>query len=149
MIRTILLTGAVALAGGTAAIAQANNSDIHGNWTFEAELDQACSFDGTAYIGEALDGGTACELTALQYCPDPSGGEAVSWRVRQTCTIQRKGDQLLIRSEIQEFLDGNFSDTYRPDNWMLEVVNDNLMEGRLVSYASHPARWVRDEGPTS
>ena len=109
----------------------------------------ACTFDGTAFIGEALEGGIACELTAHQSCPVIGQDEEVAWTVRQVCTIEREGDQVLLRSEIREFLNGNYSDSYLPDNFILTIKNGQLMEGELVSYAAHPARWTRDEGPIS
>ena len=134
---------------GLAALAQTSNADIKGNWTFESELDIACSFNGTAYIGEAFEGGLTCELTAHQACPIPGSDDEESWTVRQSCTVEREGDELVIRSTIKELLGGNVSDTYRPDNFYLEIKNKDLMDGFLVSYAAHPATWTRSEEPTS
>lgn len=138
----------VALAG-----AQTDDSEprhnIRGNWTFVSELDQPCTFDGTAFIGEALEGGLACELTAHQSCEAVGQDDPVSWTVRQTCKVTRSGNQLLIQSEIKEFLGGNFSASYLPDHFILDVKSDDLMEGSLVSYSRHPAKWTRDEGPIS
>lgn len=148
VITSLAVAGAITLLGNTAQ-AQSKNADITGNWTFKSELDINCTFDGTAFIGEDIDGGLYCELTAHQSCPVPGSDETDSWTVRQTCQVKRDGNMLEVRATIEEFLDGNYSETYRPDDFYLWIRNKDLMEGYLYSWTATPAKWTREKGPIS
>ncbi len=117
---------------------------IAGQWMFTSWTDDACAFRGTAHLSatrtpQLYD----CELTAHQVCP------SVTWRVRQSCTARRVGDQLIINSRIEEFLEGEPTEAYWPDNFILSIHSDNRMTGSLLSHGSHASEFTRTEGGTS
>lgn len=117
---------------------------IHGHWSFQSETYDGCAFGGTAYFN--APNGTSvvsCELTARQSCVE------VEWVVRQSCTATRTGDRLIIDSQIEEFLVGEPSTLYWPDNFILKIRSDDRMAGRLISHGSHPTVFVRREAGVS
>ena len=60
------------------------------------------------------------------------------------------GNQVSVRSEIAEFINGHTSPYYHPDNFSLTIRSDTEMFGALVSSGStHPAEWRRAEGGIS
>ncbi len=146
--RAAVFAVAAALCGPGAlflpAAAQDNGAgrpDVTGSWTFIANVHPACTFTGTATL-TATDNPNlyGCELTANQICePD------FDYSVRQTCTARRVGNQLSIRSEITEFLRGEPSDYYFPDNFSLSIKSGQRMFGALISSASFSAEFIRSE----
>lgn len=114
-------------------------SDITGSWTFTASVEEPCTFTGVAVLSpQETDSRYGCELTAKQIC-----GEAVRYTVRQTCTAVRTGDQLSIQSEIAEFIEGDPTPFYFPDNFALTIQSDSRMVGALVSSSSYRAIFTR------
>jgi len=117
---------------------------IHGHWSFQSETYEGCAFGGTAYFGPP--NGTSvirCELTARQSCVE------VEWVVRQSCTATRTGDRLIVESQIEEFLVGEPSTLYWPDNFVLKIRSEDQMTGRLISHGSHPTVFVRRDAGVS
>lgn len=109
-----------------------------GSWSFIAKTADACEFTGIAHLteGETPDIHT-CELTARQACPD------LTYVVRQSCRARRSGDQLIISSQIEEFLEGEPTSLYWPDNFILTIESENRMIGALLSHGSHAAEFRR------
>jgi hypothetical protein len=114
-------------------------SDITGSWTFTANVGEACTFSGVAVLSPTEDKSRyGCELTAKQIC-----GEAIRFTVRQSCRAVRTGDQLSIQSTIEEFIEGEPTPFYYPDNFALTIQSDNRMVGALVSASTYRAIFTR------
>ncbi|MEM1106868.1 MAG: hypothetical protein AAGH87_10805 [Pseudomonadota bacterium] len=114
---------------------------ISGSWTFVSFTGDACEFGGVARLGLRNDDGTyPCELTAQQVCPIDN----VEWVVRQSCVATRTGNQLVIRSTIEEFLVGEPTPSYWPDNFVLKVKSSDFMAGSLISHGAHATQFKRE-----
>lgn len=131
-----VLFGAPALADS----AEGTNADIVGNWAFQSNTYDGCDFGGVASLTPAEEPNMyECELTARQACPVLN----IEWVVRQSCIAERNGDRLTIRSRIEEFLVGEPTESYWPDNFVLTVRSSGHMTGSLVSHGVHPTEFVR------
>ena len=140
----LLLSAPLALADDQVPPDVDGPTNIHGHWSFQSETYQGCAFSGTAYFN--APNGTSvvsCELTARQSCVE------VEWVVRQSCTATRTGDRLTIESQIEEFLVGEPSTLYWPDNFVLKIRSEDQMTGRLISHGSHPTVFVRRDAGVS
>lgn len=140
MIARLAGLAAAATLAATAAFADVATDDVSvlGSWAFVAKTFDACEFSGVArFTSGASPTLHGCELTARQACPD------MTYVVRQSCTARRSGDQLIVRSEIEEFLEGEPTPTYWPDNFILTIKNENRMIGALLSHGSHAAEFTR------
>lgn len=116
-------------------------ADISGQWAFEANTNDECSFTGLALLMPTENPNRfECELTALQVC------NVETWQVRQSCTAVRLGDQLIIDSEIEEFIQGEDSGAYMPDDFTLKIKSGDHMRGVLRSWGQHIAEFRRAEG---
>lgn len=150
MIRQIVVSALLACAAMPAVHAQAEedaaveSSALLGEWSFIANTDEECSFTGTALLTRTEDENRfGCELTALQMC------SVETWQVRQSCSAVRVGDQLVINSTIEEFLQGQPDGRYRPDNFSLMIKSADYMRGVLISWGSHIAEFRRADGTIS
>lgn len=153
MIRSIMLGAcAMALSLGFTAATQAEQStpdaiksaNIAGEWSFVANTGPECTFSGTALLLETDEPGRyGCELTAVQVCV------VDTWQVRQSCAASRVGDEVVIVSRIEEYIQGTDSGSYRPDNFKLTIKSADLMKGVLISWGYHLAEFRRSEGSTS
>ncbi|MEO0785646.1 MAG: hypothetical protein AAFY10_08085 [Pseudomonadota bacterium] len=113
---------------------------ITGSWTFKSYTGDACDFGGVARLSNPTsDGVYDCELTARQVCPVVG----VEWVVRQSCIANRTDDRLIIRSTIEEFIVGEPTPAYWPDNFVLKIRSGDLMTGSLVSHGSHASEFTR------
>ncbi|MEZ5968755.1 MAG: hypothetical protein R3C00_06820 [Hyphomonas sp.] len=64
--------------------------------------------------------------------------------VRQSCKARRFGNQVSIRSEIEEMLESKVEGLiYVPDNFTLTVESADRMFGALVSAVTAPAEFRR------
>ncbi|MAP94997.1 MAG: hypothetical protein CMK07_08615 [Ponticaulis sp.] len=119
-------------------------ADLSGEWSFIANTGDDCSFTGLALLlpTDSPDQ-FSCELTALQVCTTET------WQVRQSCSARRLGDQLVINSEIEEFVQGEATGAYLPDNFSLKIKSADFMKGVLLSWGSHIAEFRRTEGTIS
>ncbi|MCI4644278.1 MAG: hypothetical protein MRY64_05795 [Hyphomonadaceae bacterium] len=112
--------------------------DISGNWNFRSYTYDECDFTGTARLRPTEKAGTySCELTARQACPE------IEWVVRQSCIANRTEDRLIIRSTIEQFINGPETSDYWPDNFILKIRSDDLMTGTLVSHGSYASEFTR------
>ncbi|MEM1150316.1 MAG: hypothetical protein AAGI03_07140 [Pseudomonadota bacterium] len=128
------------------AMAEAPETDeavgysIVGSWNFRSYTEDTCEFGGVAHLRAPDETGAyPCELTARQDCPVWN----VEWVVRQSCVANRTGDKLIIRSRIEEFIVGEPTPDYWPDNFVLKIKSDNLMTGSLVSHGSYASEFTR------
>ncbi|RIJ25936.1 hypothetical protein D1224_02125 [Henriciella barbarensis] len=149
-VRAALLTGAVALGAGPSALGQedtpATEPVLAGTWVFEADLNKACTFDGPARLMPTeTEGEYGCELTARQDCPAID----VTYVVEQSCRASVEEDVLTVRSEIRNFLQGEPSAFYTPDNFQLRIESESRMDGVLVGADIYPAVWQRADGAIS
>lgn len=121
-------------------------TNIAGQWTFSARISSDCSFGGTAQLKQTSENAYAGELTARQSCTMLEE----DYLVRQDCTASRLGNQLSVRCQIVEFVNGFESPYYYPDNFTLTIASSARMHGALVSSGSaNPAEWKRAEGGIS
>lgn len=118
--------------------------NITGEWSFIANTGPECSFSGSALLSATEKPSRyACELTAVQICPTSK------WQVRQTCAATRIGDEVIIASKIEEYIEGEPDKGYKPDNFKLTIKSPDLMKGVLVSWGFHNAEFRRVEGAVS
>ena len=119
-------------------------SDILGNWTFQTKpyREGQCLMSGTARLTPNPEEGVYdCELTAVEVCS--LWGRSV---VLQTCTARRFGNQVSIRSVIDQVLESKIEGlTYVPDNFALTIQSSQRMYGSLVSAATAPVVFIRSE----
>ena len=134
----------LALAIGASLLACPAMADVNvaGHWTFEAILDEGCTFGGTAYLERTEENRFTGEITARQSCvtlPE-------DYLVRQNCSASQLGNQLSVRCQIVEFVNGFESEFYYPDNFTLTIESSSRLYGALVSAGgTRPAEWIRDE----
>lgn len=116
--------------------------NIAGHWTFSADVENDCTFGGTAHLEKTGENEFKGELTAHQTCPVLPE----DYLVRQTCEASQLGNQLSVRCQIVEFINGFESEYYFPDNFTLTIESSSRLYGALVSAGrARPAEWIRDE----
>lgn len=141
---TSVMLGQPALAEKSGTSVAESETDITGEWSFVAKTPDECSFTGVALLmpGDTKDQ-YACELTATQQC------FAETWQVRQSCSATQVGDQLVITSTIEEFIQGSENQGYKPDNFSLKIKSSDHMRGVLLSWGTHIAEFRRADGTIS
>ncbi|NQY39674.1 MAG: hypothetical protein HRT80_06205 [Henriciella sp.] len=133
---------AAALLATLSALPAAADTNIAGHWTFSANVADDCEFDGQAFLEKTGDGQFSGEVTARQSCPILEE----DYLVRQECAASKLGNQLSVRCRIVEFLSGEETAFYYPDNFTLTIESAVRMHGALVSSGmAKPAEWVRAE----
>lgn len=149
--RSIIALAGLALIVGTANAQSKRVSDdkpegdILGSWTFATKpyRQGQCIMTGTMVLSpQAENGDYGCELTAVEECS--MWGKSV---VVQSCTVTRFGNQVTVRSRIEEMLEtkeGAGVYGYVPDNFALTVQSENRMYGSLISAATAPAEFIRN-----
>ena len=143
-IRLVALAGLVLLACAPASAGNmdADTSDVLGTWTFQTRpyRNGQCLMTGTMNLSPHPEPGQyACELTAVEVCS--AWGRSV---VRQSCQARRFGDQVSIRSQIEEMLESKVEGlVYMPDNFTLTIESADRMFGALVSAVTAPAEFRR------
>jgi len=143
-----LITTLALAALATPALAEEINPDIAGTWNFSANIREACTFQGQAVLrpSSSADTDYTCELTARQACEATD----LEYVVRQTCKVRHTRGQVSVVSTIEEFMVGEQTGYYYPDNFALSVQSESEMIGALVwPGGSEPATWVRADGSIS
>lgn len=123
--------------------ASAQETVIEGNWAFKADTRQRCSFDGTMQLSKLSDDSVyTCELIAKQTC------RTYQFVVRQSCEVERNDDKLIVLSSIEEFLVGEPTPWYLPDDFALIIQDSENMAGELISgSADFPVKfWRANQG---
>lgn len=117
-------------------------SDVLGSWSFQTSPYRSgqCVMSGTMRLSPHPDEGRyTCELTAVEMCS--MWGRSV---VRQSCEARRSGDQVSVRSTIEEMLESKAEGLiYVPDNFSLTVQSHERMFGALVSAVTAPVEFRR------
>lgn len=117
-------------------------TDVLGTWSFQTHpyRQGTCLMTGTMHLSPAPEEGTyQCELTAIEVCS--VWGRSV---VRQSCQARRFGNQVSIRSQVDEILESKVEGfVYWPDNFTLTVQSADRMFGALVSAVTAPAEFRR------
>ena len=135
----IMVLALLAILGALPAAAEYN---IAGHWTFSANLQAECEFDGQAYLERTGEDRFSGEVTARQSCTNLEE----DYLVRQECSASQLGNQLSVRCRIVEFVSGNDTVFYHPDNFTLTIESALRMHGALVSSGmAKPAEWIRAE----
>jgi hypothetical protein len=148
MFRRLALAALVmALAAGLPAEANKNKGDtdkgdVLGNWSFQTRpyREGQCVMTGTMHLSPHPDEGLyACEITAVEMCS--MWGRSV---VRQSCEARRFGDQVSVRSTIEEMIETKSPEMlYVPDNFTLTIQSHERMFGALVSAVTAPVEFRR------
>ena len=87
----------------------------------------------------ATAGVFACNFTAREDCTGQD-----TWIVEQSCKAVNRDGQLSIKSNIENFLESKeFTDSYEPDNFSLQVESRERMSGLLVSAVTAPIEFRR------
>ncbi len=123
------------------AAAEPDKGDVLGTWSFQTHpyRQGSCIMTGTMHLTPAPEENTyACELTAVEVCS--LWGRSV---VRQSCVATRFGDQVSIRSHVEEMLEAKTDLEYWPDNFTLTVQSSSRMFGALVSAVTAPVEFRR------
>lgn len=131
-----LAAACIAFAGAQAA-AQPVAPNIAGSWSFETPVStpNRCVISGNATIaGAPAPGEYDIALTGTEVCEN---GE--TWRTVQRCRAVQTLRVVRIACEIVSAEPSN----YAPDNFVLQIENDSLMTGDLLSSWNTTARWVR------
>jgi hypothetical protein len=119
-----------------------DGSDVLGNWSFQTKpyREGQCVMTGTMNLSPHPDEGLYnCELTAVEMCTQ--WGRSV---VRQSCEARRFGNQVSVRSTIEEMLETKMPGMYYvPDNFTLTIQSDERMFGALVSAVTAPVEFRR------
>lgn len=133
---------ALAICMGAMPLSALADVNVAGHWSFEAMVEGDCSFGGTAHLQKTGENQFKAELTARQSCPTLPE----DYLVRQDCAASQLGNQLSIRCQIVEFINGFDSEYYYPDNFTLTIESSARLHGALISAGrTRPAEWVRDE----
>ena len=133
---------AATLLATLSALPAVADTNVAGHWTFSADVADDCEFDGQAFLEKTDDGQFSGEVTARQSCPILEE----DYLVRQECDASKLGNQLSVRCRIVEFLSGEETAFYYPDNFTLTIESAVRMHGALVSSGmAKPAEWVRAE----
>ena len=123
---------------------QTDATDVLGSWTFQTDpyRQGTCSMSGLMRLTpDPEDGLYACELTAVEECVDI--GRSV---VVQSCTARRFGNQVSVRSIIEQMIETDFEGiNYVPDNFALTIQSPERMYGALVSAITAPVEFHRSE----
>ena len=119
-----------------------DKSDVLGNWSFQTRpyRDGQCVMTGTMNLSPHPDEGRySCEITAVEMCS--MWGRSV---VRQSCDARRFGNQVSVRSTIEEMIETKAPDLlYVPDNFTLTIQSHERMFGALVSAVPAPVEFRR------
>lgn len=135
---------AVFALAGLPAHAKNESDDVNvlGNWSFQTSPYRSgqCVMTGTMHLSPHPDADRyTCELTAVEMCS--MWGRSV---VRQSCSATRFGNQVSIRSTIEEMLESKFEGlVYVPDNFTLTIQSSQRMFGALVSAVTAPVEFRR------
>lgn len=137
------------LASAPPAKAQANDkafigsSPIVGSWSFRTAPyhEETCVMSGNMSIRPTETADVFnCSFTAVEEC---TGFD--KWVVEQTCKAVNQDGRLSIRSTIVNFLEAReYTESYVPDHFGLEVVSRELMTGYLISAVSAPIEFRRE-----
>lgn len=120
--------------------------NLAGLWSFEADLETICTFNGHARLMPTGDPAKFdCELTAEQDCPAVD----VHYIVQQSCSVDITDGVATVRSTIENFLVGEPTTGYLPDNFQLVIHDESHLEGVLLGSGAYPAEWRRAEGAIS
>lgn len=141
-IAALAVAGALFASGPVHAGSGDDPGDVLGTWSFRTKpyRQGECLMTGTMYLSPHPEKDQyTCELTAVEVCT--MWGRSV---VRQSCKARRFGNQLSVRSEIEEMLESKVEGlVYVPDNFTLTIESQDRMFGALVSAVTAPAEFRR------
>jgi hypothetical protein len=120
-----LFSALIAIAAAGAAMAGAQPADLAGQWSFHTQPFNGCVIKGEMTIKRVNDKKYVCTFKTDQNCGQYVGG------AEQTCTIDRNGATVKIRSKVIKFNWGN--GTYAPDDFDLTIVSSSYMKGGFSS----------------
>ena len=140
------------IAGPAQADGPSDPTDVLGVWTFQTQpyREGQCLMSGSMRLSDHPYAGVYdCELMAMEVCS--LWGRSL---VRQSCQARRFGNQVSIRSEIEEIVESkmaseDFELHYVPDNFALTIQSAQRMFGSLVSAVSAPVEFRRAESGIS
>ena len=120
-----LFSALIAMFAAGAAAAGAQPADLAGQWRFHTQPFNGCVIRGEMTIKRVTDKKYVCAFKTTQDCGGDVGG------AEQTCTIDRDGAAVKIRSKVVKF---NWnSGSYAPDDFDLTIVSSSYMKGGFTS----------------
>jgi len=129
-------------AGAVKGKGETDKSHVLGNWSFQTKpyREGQCVMTGTMNLSPHPDEGLyTCEITAVEMCT--MWGRSV---VRQSCEARRFGNQVSVRSTIEEMIETKAPGmVYVPDNFTLTIQSHERMFGALVSAVTAPVEFRR------
>ena len=133
---------------GSSLLTSSANSDVSirnliGSWTFKTTeyREGSCNMQGNMKVSRAGADEYKCEIYAEETCTMWG-----TFLVYQTCTIDQVDDQFTIVSKVERIIESTMELSevqYIPDNFILEVIESDLMTGNLVSAVIAPVRFER------
>jgi len=118
-------------------------SPVTGSWSFESSRyrEGTCVMSGHMSIRPTSKAGVfACSFTAIEDCTGQD-----TWVVEQSCKAVNRDGRLSIKSNIENFLEAKeFTDSYVPDNFSLQVESRERMSGSLLSAVIAPVEFRRN-----
>jgi hypothetical protein len=123
--RRVLFSALIAAAAAGAGIAGAQPADLAGQWSFHTQPFNGCVIQGEMTIKRVNDKKYVCTFKTSQNCGADVGG------AEQTCTIDRNGAAVKIRSKVIKFTWE--SGSYAPDDFDLTIVSSSYMKGGFSS----------------
>jgi len=136
------LLGAVLLLGG----AGTSSPDLAGVWAFQTEPYHGgqCTLRGSMTLRPtATPNAYDCRLVAFETCPD------YKVRAEQLCEARVVDGALQVASTVVEVSPPDNDFSYLPDNFALDDLSAERMEGELRSAAVAPVVFVRPDPAVS
>lgn len=116
---------------------------IVGSWSFQTApyRGETCVMSGNMNVQPTSSPDVfTCSFTATEEC---QGQDA--WVVEQTCKAISRDGRVSIKSTIVNFLESKeFTGSYVPDHFALNLVSRELMTGSLVSAVTAPIEFRRN-----
>lgn len=118
-------------------------SPIVGSWSFETApyREATCVMSGNMNIQATPTPDVFnCSFTAIEACEARE-----KWVVEQTCKAVSVEGKVLVESSIVNFLEArDYTASYAPDHFQLQVQSRELMTGSLISAVTAPVEFRRN-----
>lgn len=143
----MVLAAAILFVAPLANAERAAPDEIAGAWQFETGLfDGDCRITGQAtFTPTGLKGAYACKFVSEQRCG--KGGAAMYAKVEQTCTAQRVGKQVAIKSKVARIVEERpvKDGLYYADNFIVSMSKTatEMVGGHYDAIRTATARFWR------
>lgn len=145
-LRSVWLAFAAAGALFAAGASSAHADDLAGDWKFETGVfDGSCKITGSFRFIQTRSKDTyTCEFESEQFC----SADQTSVKVRQSCTAQRIGKRVAIKSRVEEVIERkpDYGGSYYADNFIVSISRKGveLVGGHYDEIRTATARFWRE-----